>query len=407
MIGDGLVAVTVGLFVTRLTGNPADVGLVLAGYAFPLVLLLPLGGVTADRWPRQLLMIAADSVRAAGHGVLAVLVATGTVRIWHLTVVGVLFGTAWAFFYPAYAGLVPQTVAEGDIQGAQALGGVSRELASFVGPALATVLVFTVGGAAAFGLDAVTFAFAALTLTRVRARPRGEPGTRHGVIGELREGWVAVRERPWVWATIAGFSVACLLAWAPFLVLGASVAGQVYGTDAVYGLVTAVLGLGTAAGALVGARWRPRRPMLVGLVAAAFWPALIALFAAGLPRIVLCLGSALAGLGLGLFAVWWETALAQRIPPHLLSRVAAWDLMGSFALLPLGYLLAGPVAAAAGDVLLLVAGGSASTVALLLALVPRSARQLSQLDAESLVVNPRPGAAQPGHGGLPAGSEGA
>jgi hypothetical protein len=48
-----------------------------------------------------------------------------------------------------------------------------------------------------------------------------------------------------------------------------------------------------------------------------------------------------AGAGIGLFAVLWETALAQRIPPHLLSRVSAWDWMGSLALLPAGYLLSG------------------------------------------------------------------
>src|SRR5512144_425710 len=150
VLGDGLVLVAIGLFVTRLTGDPGDVGLVLAGYTVPLVSLLLLGGVIADRLPRQSVMIAADAVRGAVHGVLALLIATGAVRIWHMVVIGVLFGTAQAFFQPAYTGLVPQTVPEADIQGAQALGGVSRELAAFVSPAVATVLVLTVGGAAAF-----------------------------------------------------------------------------------------------------------------------------------------------------------------------------------------------------------------------------------------------------------------
>ena len=49
------------------------------------------------------------------------------------------------------------------------------------------------------------------------------------------------------------------------------------------------------------------------------------------------------GVGVGLFGVWWETALAERIPAHLLSRVSAYDWMGSLALVPLGYVLSGVV----------------------------------------------------------------
>jgi hypothetical protein len=66
----------------------------------------------------------------------------------------------------------------------------------------------------------------------------------------------------------------------------------------------------------------------------------------------------LAGLGFSLFDVWWQTALAQRIPPHALSRVSSYDWMGSLALLPLGYLLAGPIGEAIGPAELMLIGGS-------------------------------------------------
>lgn len=385
VIGDGLVVVAIGLFVTRLTGDPADVGVVLAGYSVPLVLFLLLGGVVADRLPRQWVMVVTDAVRGAVHLILALLIATGWVRIWHMVVVGVLFGASQAFFEPAYTGLVPQTVPESDIQAAQALGGISRELASFVSPALATALVFTVGGAAAFALDGLTFVVSALTLLRVRPRRRGIVGERAGVLLELREGWSAIRSRGWVWATIAGYSLAILVALGPFFVLGPAVSRQVYGTDAVYGIVSAMWGVGTVVGTLLAARWRPRRPMLVGLVSGAFWPAQVALFASGPSRPVLYGVTVSAGFGLGLFGVWWQTALAERIPAHLLSRVSAWDWMGSLAFLPLGYLLAGPVAGAVGAVAVLVGGGVIGTVALLLALAPRSSRTLTRLPPTAAV----------------------
>lgn len=380
VIGDGLVIVAIGLFVTRLTGNPRDVGLVLAGYSLPLAVFVLLGGVVADRLPRQWVMVATDSVRGAAHLTLALLIVTGWVRIWHMVVIGVLFGVSQAFFQPAYTGLVPQTVPEADIQAAQALGGVSRELASFASPALATALVFTVGGAAAFGLDGLTFVVSALTLVRIRPRPRGAVPERTGLLTELTAGWAAIRTRAWVWASIAGFAVGILVALGPFFVLGPAVSRQVYGTDAVYGVVNAMWGVGTVTGAIAAARWRPRRPMFLGLLLSTVWPAQIALFAAGPPLPTLYCVTALAGLGLGLVGVWWETALAERIPAHLLSRVSAWDWMGSLALLPLGYLLAGPVAAALGGSAVLIGGGVIGTAGMLLALVPRSTRELTRLD---------------------------
>ena len=384
VIGDGLIIVAIGLFVTRLTGDPRDVGVVLAAYVLPLVLFLLVGGVIADRLPRQAVMVTTDLIRAVLHGALALLIALGTVRIWQMALIGVLFGTAQAFFQPAYTGLVPQTVPEEEIQPAQALNGVSRELASFVSPAIATALVLSVGGAAAFAVDAATFVVSAATLSRVRARSRGEAGVRSTMLVELREGWTAVRQRTWVWVTIAAFSTALLVALAPFFVLGPAVSRHVYGTEAVFGLTNAFWGVGTVIGALFGSRWRPRRPMLAGLLASIFWPAQIALFAAGPSTALLYPSTAVAGLGLGLFGVWWETALAQRIPAHLLSRVSAWDWMGSLCLLPLGYLLAGPVAASIGEPEALIGGGLIGTAVMAMALLPASVRGLTRLELPDL-----------------------
>jgi MFS family permease len=379
-IGDELVLVAMALFVTRLTHHASDVGLVLAAYSLPMTLLVLIGGVVADRLPRHAVMVASDLVRMVLHATLAVLIATGVVRVWHIVVIGVLFGLAEAFFRPAFTGLIPQTVPEGDIQAAQALVGVSGEIAVFASPALATALVLGVSGAAAFGLDAATFAVSAVLLSRVRGRSRGSAGESGSMLRELREGWEAVRQRAWVWATISTFSVAILLALAPFFVVGATVARNVYGSEAVFGISNAAWGAGAVVAALVGTRWRPHRPMLVGTLVGAPWGSCIAVFALG-PSVWLVYGlMALAGGGFGLWTVWWDTALAERIPPHLLSRVSAWDWMGSLALLPLGYVLAGPIADRFGAAHLLVVGGLVAIAVSLLGLLPTSTRTLTRLD---------------------------
>ena len=141
--------------------------------------------------------------------------------------------------------------------------------------------------------------------------------------------------------------------------LGPTVAEEVYGDRAVYGVLAAALGAGTIAGALIGFRWRPQRPLLAGARAE---PAVAggdrAVRARARRAALLVAVFVLAGVGLALFDVWWQTALAQRIPPHALSRVSSYDWMGSLALLPLGYLLAGPVGEALGAAEVLLVGGA-------------------------------------------------
>jgi MFS family permease len=365
-VGDRLVFVAIALYVTEI-GTPTDVGLVLAAYTVSLVLCVMFGGVWADRLPRHRLMLATDVIRGGAHALLAVLIFTGTVEVWMIVAIEVVFGGAEAFFRPAMTGLVPQTVSEERVQEANSAISVVHTVAEFVGPALATALVLGVGAGWAFTLDALTFAVSAFFLARMRPRARGEVVAPSGsVLGELREGWGEFRSRAWVWGIVGIFSVMLLVALAPYYVLGPTIAETEYGDRAVYGTLAAALGLGTVTGALIGFRWRPGRPMFAGLVLSLGWPAAIMLFAVGLPVGVLFALFFAAGVGIALFDVWWHTALQQRIPPYALSRVSSYDWMGSLALLPVGYLLAGPLGETFGNAEVLLAGGAA---ALLLAVL--------------------------------------
>jgi MFS family permease len=208
-VGDRLVFVALALYVTDI-GTPSDVGIVLACHAVPLVGFLLIGGVWADRLPRHLVVVTTDLIRFALHGLLAVLIFTGAVEIWHIAVIEACFGTAEAFYRPAFTGLVPQTVPEDEIQRARAAFGTVETIAEFAGPALATALVLGVGPGWAFALDAATFLVSAAFLVRLRPRRRGEPGERTSVLAELRDGWTEVRSRTWIWVIVAAFSLALL-----------------------------------------------------------------------------------------------------------------------------------------------------------------------------------------------------
>ena len=387
VLGDRLVVVALALFVTDLTGSASDVGVVLAASTIPFVAFLLVGGVWADRVPRARLMVVTDVVRAVLHGLLALLIFTGAVEIWHVVVIEVLFGTASAFFQPAATGLLPRTVPEEELQEAQALTNLTHNIAELTGPALATALVLGVGAGWAFAVDAATFAVSAWFLLRVRvADAPPAPEERGTVVADLLEGFGHVRSRSWLWVTIAVFTLAVPLGYAPLFVLGPTIAQDAYAWTALFGIVTTLFGLGALAGGLAGLHWRPRRPMRAGFLGLLGWPALLVAFGAGAPAALVMPLAIATGMGFALFDVWWNTAMAERIPAHALSRVSSYDWMGSLVLLPVGFLVAGPVAEATSAGAVLVAGGILTLALLAVGLVPRQTRTLTQVERPARVV---------------------
>ena len=382
-IGDRVVIVALALFITQRTGSPTDLGLVLGAQTLTLVLLLLFGGVWADRLPRRQIMIVADAVRAGLHALLAILIFSGAVRVWEIVVIEALFGAAEAFFDPAYQGLVPQTVPEPMIQEAKALTQSVNNVAMFVGPALATVLVLGIGAGEAFALDAATFVVSILLLLPVRARARGPEPERTSVLRGLRDGFSEVRSRVWVWVTIAVFAGIIMCVYAPWNALAPSIARDHYGHAGIYGLLGSATGLGALIGSLIALHWRPRHPLLVGTLLTFSWPVTNGLFALGVPVALLVGTDLLAGISFSLLLVWWETALAHHIPPSALSRVSSYDLAGSLVLLPFAYLLAGPLAAAFGARAVLGVGCLLGLVLLGVCLLPRETRELESSPASA------------------------
>jgi hypothetical protein len=204
---------------------------------------------------------------------------------------------------------------------------------------------------------------------------------RQSIAAELRAGFREVVSRPWVAVTIAAFAGAMLTCYAQYYALAPVIARDVYGGAGVFGILESVAGAGAVIGALVGIRWRPRRPLLTGLLMTLVWPVSAFTFALGASLVAVVPLLFSVGFGFSLFGIWWETSLARNVPPHALSRVSAYDWMGSLALLPLGFALAGPLAAALGARTVLAGGSVVAFVLLALAMTPRSTREMGAADA--------------------------
>jgi hypothetical protein len=374
LVGSAITTVALAFAVINISHHyAADYGLVMAAGLVPLLAFLLVGGVWADRLPRQWVMLVSDIVRFACQAVMAWLLITHRATIWELVVLQFVRGSAEAFFRPAQTGLVPQTVSPGRLQQANALRGLSDSLGVTLGAALGGVLVAAVGSGWAIGLDSASYLVSAAFLWGLRglgpigsggARPR--PGADRGpaeaalVAGEtaapapggfareLRDGWQEFRSRTWLWVMVSEAAVFHLLIIAPLMVLGPLIAKTALGGAVAWGAILAAFGVGQIAGGAAGLRLRPARPLLLCGWLTLLETPLFAFLALGYGLTPLIFAAAVCGVSAALVNVLWETTLQEQIPPEVLSRVSAFDLMGSLAFYPLGTLIVWPIAAAIG-----------------------------------------------------------
>src|SRR5437667_1382028 len=204
-VGDSLIPVAMAFAVLGLGGSATGIGLVLAAFTLPRVLLILVGGVWADRLPRQLVMVAADIVRGGVEIVFAWLLLTGGAHLWHLIVGAAVIGAASAFFFPAATGLIPQTLRSERLQQGNALMSVSRSASGIIGPSISGLLVVTIGPGWVFAADAATFAISAASLLALRLPSQAQIAASRGFLSELAGGWREVVNRSWLLASIVTF----------------------------------------------------------------------------------------------------------------------------------------------------------------------------------------------------------
>jgi len=348
VLGDGLLPIALTFAVLDLTGSATDVGLVLASYSLPMVLLALVGGVWADRLRREWVMIVSDLIRAVVATMMAALLLSGHAQVWSLALLGLVFGSVDPFFYPAFGALIPQLVPEDRLQEANALRSISESFGWFVGPALSGVLIATIGAGGTIAFDALTFVVSAAFLATLRVPPLKRTLARQSFVVELRHGWHEIRSRTWLWVMMLRTMLVLFITIAPLQVLGPlALIEQGRGAPA-WGLLTGLFSLGMLVGGALALSYRPRRPMIVVVACGttACTPLIALALGSGLP--VLCLVWVLRGVAIGLLVAVWETALQREIAGESLARVTAWDWMTANGLWPLGLVIAGPAAEAFG-----------------------------------------------------------
>ena len=361
--------------VLQLTGSAVQVGIVIAISIATNVVFLLFGGVLVDRLPRRRVLLVSDFTSGVVMGAVALLGATGELRIEHLYVASAIGGAVGAFFLPAFTAILPELVPEDVLVAGNALRGFSRQAGRLFGPVLGGVLITISGPSLAFAFDAVTFFVSFLALVAMRPA-QGIMTAPRAFMTELREGLAFVLSVPWIWVTIALFGVINT-----FLV-GANAVGlpvllrEVLAVDATtFGLVYASQGLGEIAGGLLVGQVRIRRTGIAMYAFSALGGAGMLLLAT--EQLVAVVASAILwGLSAVGFGVLWETSLQRHVPRGLLGRVSSVDWFGSIALAPLGPLVAGALIVAIGPPPFFVAGGLAMLAGSAIAILVPSIRRL-------------------------------
>jgi MFS family permease len=371
-LGDGLLPVAIAFAVLDLTGSATDLGLVLAVRMVPIIVLLLVGGVWADRLPRQLVMVASDVVRGGTQAILAVLLLTGSAELWHLLVLQAVYGAGEAFWRPASTALLPSIVSKGRLQQANALMAVAVNGSYTVGPAIAGVLVSTVGSGAAIAIDAATFGVSTVALLLLRVPTLQRPAEPTTFLDDLREGWREFVSRTWLWVIVVHAALFHLVVIAPLMVLGPVVADRDLGGAADWGFIAASMGVGVIVGSASASRLSPARPLFVAVLFFSIGSALLAAVL-GLPAstLVIAVAGFFCGTTEGFIEVAWITALQQRVTGTVLARVSAYDTVGSFVFFPIGFALAGPASDVFGiQAVLFFAAGFAVALGLVVASLP-------------------------------------
>src|SRR6266568_1776912 len=385
----GFSIVGVSFAVLKVTGSAADLSYVLAAQIAPSLVFALLGGVAADRFPPQRVIVAANLLMALGEGTFGLLALTSSPPLWAMIGLEAITGTGAAIFYPASQALLPRLVPREALQEASAISRLVMNVGQMAGAAIAGLLVAAAGAGWALVLCGIGMISTIPMLLAIRgSRPvTGQEATEAGpdaagrsMLAELREGWSEFRSHTWLWVIVAQFCVVMMAWYGAFSVLGPVVAREHLGGPAAWGAITAADAFGLIAGGMAALRFTPRRPMLFVVLtggAVAISPLSLAMV---LPLPAVCLASFGLGVFVEMMMVQWTVALARNIPSDILARVSSYDVLGSVMAMPAGALIAGPLGIAIGASRAQYAAAAAIVVASALALIPRDIRTMRNSD---------------------------
>lgn len=362
--GSFLQQTAIGWLVLELTGSASDLGLVLAASGIPSLLFGPWGGAVADRVDLRKLLLATQVLFCLLATLLWALAAAGAASVVVLIVIGVASGIVQIADSPARQAFFSRLVPPEDLASAVSLNGVVVNTARVVGPALAGVLIVTVGTTVCFGLNALSYLAVIAALLVIRPRQAGgtAPPGRRGVKEGLR--YAAGRQQ--LWLPLLMMLLVGLFAFNFAVILPVLARDTFHGSGGTYGLLSAMLSIGAIVGSLaVGLIHHPRRQYL--LFAALGFGIMLAASAVAPNVAVACVTLLLTGAAAFCFVTLCSTTLQLHSSAAFRGRIMALWVFVYLGTTPVGSILTGWITSAGGSRAALLVGSGACFAAAALA----------------------------------------
>jgi MFS family permease len=380
-VGDSVYRLALSWWVLEKTGSATIMGTVLILAFTPMLIFLLIGGVAVDRFSRTKLMLASDLLRGVVVLLVTILAYTNQLEIWHIYVATVVFGFVESFFQPAYVALIPDILPANSLPSANSLTSVSGQLAGVIGPAIGAIIVSMGGTSLAFLLDGLSFLISAIFLLPLVFNVRETHLTtlkKNNIFQDFHEGLKIVLAIPWLWISILIFAFSNITLSGPFTIALPFFVKNVLLQDVhVLGWVYSASSLGAFLGSIYLGRMAKIRHR--GLIAygsflvSGLTYLLLGVFTTSIAAMAFMFAG---GLAISLFSMIWTNTLQEMVPNKMLGRVSSIDMLGSFALLPIGFGIVGWITDLIGPANVFIIGGAISMLLALLGLTQSSIRKL-------------------------------
>jgi MFS family permease len=385
MIGTWMQMTAQSWLVLTLTRSSTDLGLIVAAQTLPVLLLGPYGGVVADRVDKRALMVALQSVMGVQALVLGLLTVTGAVRVWEIALLAALLGLNNAFENPARQSFMLELVGPEHLRNAVSLNSVLVNMARTIGPAVAGLLIATVGDGVCFLANAVSFIAVVLSLASMDVGLLNPTPPMPRARGQLRQGLAYVRSMPELLVPLVMMGAVGCLTYEFQVSLPVMARSALHAGASGYGFMTAAMGVGAVCGGLVvAARGRTGLPALVLFSAAFAATVSLAAVAPSLPSELIAL--AFVGAASIAFMSSGNSTLQLGAAPEMRGRVMSLWFVAFQGSTPIGGPLVGAVMATLGA----RAGLGLGAVTCALAAIGGAAAL-----RRPSIREPRPGAASP------------
>lgn len=364
--GTWMQSLAMSWLVLSLTSSAIKLSLVNVLQFAPTLFLGLVAGVVADRVPKRSLLVLTQSIAAICSAILAYLIWSHNIDLWHVYLLALIVGINNSFDMPSRQAFVSEMVGREDLANAIALNSTLFNMGRLVGPALAGLVLGVFGVAACFLIDALSYLAVICSLLMMRNLPKMKQLRNRNPVESLREGLAYVRATPLIghlviFAGLVGIFGINFNVWMPLL------AKQDIDTGpAGFGLLMSSLGIGALAGALTLAfRSRdvsPKRMVVTALVLGIGEILLGAATEATASLILAMVVSTMVGFGLTSTMSMANTIVQSNAPDELRGRVMSVYIMVSTGVAPLGAILAGAVAGWFGTPISILMGGIITTL---------------------------------------------